>query len=67
MFMSMYLQAVVLEGKYQKRKVEAVAREYRRWRLHHREKFVRARTGIIFTKTSSLYKIVLLHICASAI
>ncbi|CAI7995954.1 MLX-interacting protein [Geodia barretti] len=32
-------EAVVLEGKYQKRKVEAVAREYRKWRMFHREKF----------------------------
>ena len=35
----------MLEGKYQKRKVDAVAREYRKWRLHHREKFVRRRSG----------------------
>jgi len=27
----------VLEGKYWKRKVEAVAREYRKWRIYHRE------------------------------
>ena len=29
-----------MEGKYQKRQVEAVAREYRKWRMFHREKFV---------------------------
>ena len=34
------VQAVVLKGKYQKRNMDAVAREYRKWRLHHREKFV---------------------------
>jgi len=30
----------VLEGKYWKRKVEAVAREYRKWRIYHREQNV---------------------------
>jgi MAX-like protein X len=32
-------EAVVLEGKYHNRKVEAVANEYRKWRMFHREKF----------------------------
>ena len=37
---SMCTQAVVLEGKYWKRKVEAVATEYRKWRLYYKEKNV---------------------------
>ena len=41
MCVCVFSQAVVLEGKYQKRKVEAVAREYRKWRMFHREKFVK--------------------------
>ena len=44
---SVCLQAVVLEGKYHKRKVEAVAREYRKWRMFHREKFVRCRPSYV--------------------
>lgn len=34
------LQAVVLEGKYWKRKTDAVAREYRKWRVYHMERNV---------------------------
>lgn len=34
-------QSVVLEGQYWKRRVEAVAREYRKWRIYHRDKNVR--------------------------
>ena len=33
-------QSVVLEGQYWKRRVEAVAREYRKWRIYHRDKNV---------------------------
>lgn len=34
------LQAVVLEGKYWKRKVDAVATEYRKWRFYMERKNV---------------------------
>ena len=30
------MQAVVLEGKYWRRRIEAVAEEYHKWRLWHR-------------------------------
>ncbi len=33
-------QASVLEGKYWKRRVDAVATEYRKWRLFYRDKHV---------------------------
>ncbi len=36
----LFVQAVVLEGKYWKRKVDAVASEYRKWRLFYRDKNV---------------------------
>lgn len=32
----MYFQAVVLEGKYWKRKLHAVTAEYKKWRMFHR-------------------------------
>ena len=52
--MCVFSQAVVLEGKYQKRKVEAVAREYRKWRMFHREKFVKYFLTIIYLTLLSL-------------
>lgn len=33
----MYVQAVVLEGKYWKKKLEAVTTEYQKWRMYYRE------------------------------
>ena len=40
-------QAVVLEGKYWKRKLPAVATEYRKWRLYYKEKSVSQSSPIL--------------------
>ena len=40
-------QAVVLEGKYWKRKLPAVATEYRKWRLFYKEKSVSQSSPIL--------------------
>ena len=36
------LQANVLEGKYWKRRQDAVAKEYRKWRVYYHQKIVSA-------------------------
>ena len=46
-------QAVVLEGKYWKRKLSAVATEYRKWRLYYKEKNVS--TFVVCYRASQLW------------
>ncbi len=36
----MCFQAVVLEGKYWKRRLESVTSEYKKWRLFFRDRFL---------------------------
>lgn len=55
-----YFQAVVLEGKYWKRKFNAVTAEYKKWRLFYRSLLQngfkeRQKLVIIITKTNISY------------
>ena len=51
-----FFQAIVLEGKYWKRRMESVTAEYKKWRLFYKKKFAHDNRGMLdVIEVSALY------------
>ena len=47
MSIRVFFQAIVLEGKYWKRRMESVTAEYKKWRLFYKKKFAHDNRGML--------------------